>query len=81
MEINKFSEHGRTIMVKFDCARCGKAAYRPLDDCLPSDYAVRNLSDLKPPPDWRNGGFYYPTFCPECAEKYDQFMMGKEAEE
>ena len=76
MQIPEFQGFGRTMMVEFKCRRCTNTAYRPLKDCLPTDCPVRNLSDLEPPKGWRNGGFYHPTFCPECAEKYDQFMKG-----
>ena len=78
MEIPDFEGHGRTIMVDFKCWRCKKIAARPLKDCLPTDGPARFMSDLRPPKEWRNGGFYYPTFCPECAEKYDKFMSGEE---
>jgi len=74
MEIKEFEGYGRTLSVEFKCYRCRKTAVRRLEDCFPSDYAMHNLSDLVPPKGWRNGGFYYPTFCPDCAEKYDKFM-------
>ena len=77
MEIKEFEGFGRKLMVEFSCRRCNAKAYKPLFDCLPSDYPVRNLSDLKAPKEWQDGGFYYPTFCPECAEKYERFMNGE----
>lgn len=80
MEIPDLEGFGRTIMVRFMCYRCKTTASRPLKDCLPSDSGVRDLSDLKPPANWRNGGFYYPTFCPDCAKKYDEFMRGDPCE-
>ena len=76
MEIKEFEGHGRKMMVEFSCYRCGKKAYKPLKNCLPSDCPVRFMSDLKAPAEWRDGGFYYPTFCPDCADKYDKFMKG-----
>lgn len=76
MQISEYSGFGRTLTVEFMCARCKVTASRPLRDSLPHNEPVRNLSDLIPPNGWRNGGFYYPTFCPECAEKYDRFMSG-----
>ena len=75
MEIIQYEGYGRRIMVEFTCRRCRKTEYRPLKDCLPAD-CFRNLYDLQAPKEWRDGGFYHPTFCPECAEKYDQFMKG-----
>ncbi len=78
MEIPDYKGFGREIVVQFTCARCKKIVYTPLEKCTTSDYAVRYLSDLKAPKGWRDGGYYYPTFCPECAEKYDRFMKGAE---
>ena len=78
IEIPGYEGHGRTIMVEFMCWRCKERAMRPLKDCLPKDGPAMGMSDLKPPPGWRDGGFYYPTFCPDCAKKYDEFMNGKE---
>jgi hypothetical protein len=77
MQIPDFEGHGRKIMVQFTCQRCKKTALKPLKDCLPSDCPVRYLSDLETPAEWKNGGFYYPTFCPDCAKAYEQFMKGK----
>lgn len=76
--IPDFEGHGRLLTVRFKCRRCDATALRPLKDCLPSDCPVRFMSDLEAPPNWKDGGFYYPTFCPECAEKYDRFMNGEE---
>lgn len=78
--INSYEGHGRLLTVQFTCERCGCTASRPLQDCLPSDGPPMFLSDLKPPSSWRNGGFYYPLFCPGCAEKYDRFMKGEDAD-
>lgn len=80
MELRDFEGHGRTIMVEFKCWRCNTLVCRPLKDALPSDGPMMNLSDLRPPAEWRNGGFYYPTFCPDCAKKYDEFMKGDKEE-
>ena len=76
MNIPKYEGYGRTIMVRFQCRRCEKIALRKLEDCVPSDSPVRDLYDLIPPKEWKNGGFYYPTFCPDCAKAYDQFING-----
>lgn len=77
MEIREFEGHGRKIVVEFTCRRCKTKVYKPLVDCLPSDCAVRGLYDLKAPKEWKDGGFYHPTLCPECAEKYEKFMNGE----
>lgn len=78
MEIPAYEGYGRTIMVRFRCQRCKVTADRQLKDCRPNGYAIRNLSDLAAPEGWYDGGFYYPTLCKECAEKYDKFMNGEE---
>lgn len=77
MEIREFEGHGRKLMVEFSCRRCKTTAYKPLVDCLPSDCAARGLYDLNAPEEWKDGGFYHPTLCPECAEKYEKFMNGE----
>ena len=76
MEINCFEEHGRRILVEFTCRRCRKTETRPLEDCRPTEYSVRGLYDLTPPNGWRDGGFYYNMFCPDCRKDYEAFMDG-----
>ena len=80
IEIPAYEGFGRKVMVECMCYRCKKKDLRPYYDSMPNDFPVRNLSDLEPPNGWRNGGFYYPTFCPDCADKYDRFMKGEEDE-
>ena len=80
MQIDRFDSCGRRLMVEFTCYRCKATAIRPLEKCI-SEVDYNCLSDLRPPRDWKNGGFYHPTFCPECAEKYDRFMRGKDGED
>jgi hypothetical protein len=71
--------NGRRLMVEFKCQRCGTTATRPLKECIDEVDCPHDLTDLRPPRGWRNGGFYHPpTFCPACAEKYDRFMSGKD---
>lgn len=73
MEIKSFESNGRRLMVEFTCRRCRTVSFRSLKECL-DEVDCNFLTDLKPPKDWRNGGFYYPLFCKECAEAYDRFM-------
>lgn len=77
MEINSFESHGRTICVQFRCYRCKTTAVKTLENSLSKTEPYRELYDLIPPQGWRNGGFYYPLFCPDCAKKYDEFMRGE----
>lgn len=77
MKINTYGTHGRKLMVEFKCFRCKKTAIRTLEECMnESTECYRDLYDLTPPKEWRDGGFYYPLFCPECAKAYDEFMKG-----
>ena len=72
MQINAYSESGRTMAVKFTCRRCQKVAYRTLKECIGSEF--NRLADLSPPEGWEDGGFYYPLFCPECSVAHNKFM-------
>ena len=75
MKIERYKTHGRTLLVEFECYRCKKTATRPLEECMREQTErYSDLYDLTPPKDWRDGGFYYPMFCPECAKAYDKFM-------
>lgn len=80
MQINHYSSHGRTLLVKFTCNRCKKTETRPLKDCMTeiAESGFRDLHDLRPPEGWENGGFYYPMFCPRCKKAYERFMNGEE---
>ena len=77
MEIKQYETHGRKLLVQFKCYRCKTTTARPLEDCINENKeCYRNLYDLKPPEKWKDGGFYYPLFCPECAKAYELFMKG-----
>lgn len=80
MQIDRFEQNGRTLMVQFECRRCKKTALKSFEKCLFDTDGYRNMTDFSPPPGWRDGGFYYPLFCPECAEKYDRFMRGEDVD-
>lgn len=79
MTINQFESHGRTLLVEFECRRCKTTAIRPLAECMSEcKEGYRDLYDLNPPKNWKDGGFYYPIFCPECKLAYEKFMNNEE---
>ena len=82
MEIKSIKTHGRTLLVEFKCYRCKKTETRDLEECLneTSEY-YRDLYDLNPPTGWKNGGFYYPLFCPDCKKAYERFMNNGKSED
>lgn len=78
MQITRFETHGRRLMVEFTCYRCRTRVVRPLEECMKEETeCYRDLYDLRPPEGWKDGGFYYPMFCPDCAKAYEQFMKGE----
>lgn len=78
MEIKAFETHGRKLLVEFRCYRCKTTATRPFEECIGEIECYQNLYDLRPPKEWKHGGFYYPMFCPKCKEAYDRFMNNEE---
>lgn len=80
MKIDKFEMNGRRLMVEFTCRRCKKTVVRSLEICL-GEVDYNFLTDLRPPADWENGGFYYPLFCPDCSEAHKRFMNMESAED
>ena len=78
MQTKQDETHGRRLLVEFKCYRCKTTTIRPLEECMEEQKeCYRDLYDLKPPKEWKDGGFYYPLFCPECAEAYDLFIKMK----
>lgn len=76
MNITRYETHGRKLMVEFKCDRCGKTAIRSLEECVQETDEYRELYDFHPPTGWKDGGFYYPLFCPDCKKAYERFMNG-----
>ena len=72
IEVKRFACKGRELAVEFTCRRCNKKAYRLLKECMNNEF--NSLTDLKPPSGWKDGGFDYPLFCPECKVAYERFM-------
>ena len=79
MNFANYEMNGRKLMVEFKCRRCEKTEIRPLEECMKEQKEYfRDLYDLRPPQDWKDGGFYYPLFCPDCKRAYEDFMKGGE---
>lgn len=77
MDIVRYESHGRKLLVEFKCYRCKAESTRSLEQCMEEQTdGYRDLYDLRPPDGWKDGGFYYPLFCPKCAEAYELFMKG-----
>lgn len=79
MTLVRYESHGRKLMVEFKCYRCKKTEIRSLEECMEevAEY-FQGLYDLKPPKEWKDGGFYYPMFCPKCAKENEMFLKGGE---
>ena len=79
MRFTSYKTHGRKLMVEFMCYRCRTTRIRPLQECLKevAESGYIDLYDLNPPTGWKNGGFYYPMFCPKCKKAYEDFMNEK----
>ena len=74
MEINRFSDKGRTFMLEFKCQRCGATKTEPLQDvCKRSPEHYNYLHNLVVPKDWSDN-FYGWMLCPECTKKLEAFM-------
>lgn len=80
MEIHSFEDHGRKLLVEFECRRCRTTATRTLEECVEELECNFELYRLSPPKGWQDGGFYYPLFCPDCKKAYVEFMNGKGAD-
>ena len=54
---------GRTVLIQFECGRCGKKQLEPF-----GSYVA--------PEGWRESEKSTPLLCPECHKAYKEFMMG-----
>lgn len=62
-ELIKSLYPGRTIMVQFQCGRCGKKHIEPFES-------------YKPPEGWRESETSTPLLCPKCHKAFNEFMNG-----
>lgn len=56
---------GRTVLIQFECGRCGKKQLEPF-----GSYVA--------PEGWRESEKTTPLLCPECHKAYKEFMKGGE---
>ena len=63
---------GRTIMIMFECGRCGKTHIEPYEKQVKSTEG--NLQSYRPPEGWRNDELSTPMLCPECHKAFLEFM-------
>jgi len=54
---------GRTVMLQFECGRCGKKHTEPFES-------------FKVPEGWREHERNMPLLCPECHKAFNEFMKG-----
>ena len=83
MTFNNYASHGRTLMVKFTCHRCGFEKLDPLRDHQNDDpESSGHLDSLKAPEGWKEL-LHGPLLCPACAKAYNIFMryIDEETEE
>ena len=81
MTFTSFSDHGRTLMVKFTCRRCGAEQIDELEAHKDDDHeSYGYLRFIKPPEGW-DDLMQGPLLCPACIKAFVKFMeYGKEAE-
>ena len=72
MSSNTYSVCGRTLMVQFECGRCGALAVEPYE--TQAKLTEGNLHLFKPPNGWRNNELRIPMLCPTCATAFEAFM-------
>jgi hypothetical protein len=63
---------GRTLMVQFECGRCGRKHIEPYEKQLKETEG--NLQCYSPPKGWKDDELYTPMLCDKCTEVYVAFM-------
>lgn len=75
MANDNYTIHGRTLMVKFTCSRCGDYVITPYAD--QAQETEGNLQCFKPPEGWFDPHcLYIDLLCPRCAAAFNNFMKG-----
>ena len=74
-QFNKYSDDGRTLMVKFTCRRCKAEKIEMLKDCDKDPESYGYLHSLTQPQGWVELP-YHLLLCEDCYQKYLKFMEG-----
>ena len=70
--MGKYSVSGRTVMIQFECGRCGKKHIEPFEKQL--DKTEGNLHCYKPPEGWLDNSHYIPILCDICAKGLKEYL-------
>lgn len=81
--VDKFNDSGKTLMVEYECCRCGNTYVKPLMNCVSDgkeQYYGLLLCEIKSEPDplWAALDYTGQILCPECTKAYKNFMERKE---
>lgn len=81
-QYNGYSSNGRTLMVRFTCARCGREQIDELEAHKDDDReSYGRLYYIKPPKGWGNLHIHGPLLCDACMRAYEAFINNSKAEE
>ena len=76
MKMNSYKMHGREVIIRFTCGRCGKTYDEPATVQL--EHTEGNLQCWYPPDGWRTEELRTPMLCDECAEAFEKFLKMEE---
>ena len=60
-DLMKNLNQGRTVLIQFECGRCGKKQLKPFGSYLA-------------PEGWREAERSTPLLCPDCHKDFNEFM-------
>lgn len=74
MELTKYSDGIKTLMVQHECRRCGKTYLEKLETAMKrSSEVYRVPNDIYIPPEWEKVGWCL-VMCKECYAEYEEFI-------
>lgn len=75
MNIDRYSQDGKTLMIQHECFRCGKTYLETLETAIKRSSDTYHIpSQIASPPNWEKVG-YSTIMCPECMAEYKEFMQ------